>query len=501
MRKRNRGFTLIELMIAIAVLSVMAGVLLQSFVISRRLDSKAKKAEIIQDAAKKTMEGLKGYPFAKLELKSGTGGLLDSVEIAGERYDIEPLQKEGEAEKGGIEKGKSGSEAGKSGIEKGKSGSEAGKSGTKADDSTEAEIIPGDREGYLLKREYRIDETSEKADYLIYAEVDWGKYASQDVTAKESALSVNQYQMPNIADVSSFQNIVCDPQTLNPLVFVPEEPDPDNPDSGSPDPDNPDQDNPDAGTQEYRADKLWTLELLDRVNPDEEEAGMSGGDSEEGADEGTNRESEESFTEDQVSRYLFIDISEDGPEKKKNVIVKATAYYTVEDSTVFESKPEAAGPSKYTDAHQLLSASKRIVVDEQSKKSLNRIYVFLPAQDVLEYNRIFVTADAEETYEFYVVAQAQETFDPGSFGSGSGEYIDIREHGAGTSGEKKIELYTNIESKSTAQKEELVSRYEAQKRLYHLTVTVYEADYRHGLADTDPDPGQELLKLESTKSE
>ena len=67
MEKKDGGFTLIELLIALAVLSIMAGVLLQSFVVSRRMNTKARKDELLLDAAKRTMEELKGYPFEELE--------------------------------------------------------------------------------------------------------------------------------------------------------------------------------------------------------------------------------------------------------------------------------------------------------------------------------------------------------------------------------------------------------------------------------------------------
>lgn len=47
MEKKDGGFTLIELLIALAVLSIMAGVLLQSFVVSRRMNTKARKDELL----------------------------------------------------------------------------------------------------------------------------------------------------------------------------------------------------------------------------------------------------------------------------------------------------------------------------------------------------------------------------------------------------------------------------------------------------------------------
>ena len=75
MEKKDGGFTLIELLIALAVLSIMAGVLLQSFVVSRMMNTKARKDELLLDAAKRTMEELKGYPFEELEkfLAEGEG--------------------------------------------------------------------------------------------------------------------------------------------------------------------------------------------------------------------------------------------------------------------------------------------------------------------------------------------------------------------------------------------------------------------------------------------
>ena len=57
-------------------------------------------------------------------------------------------------------------------------------------------------------------------------------------------------------------------------------------------------------------------------------------------------------------------------------------------------------------------------------------------------------------------------------------------------------IYSNIGGK------EPVSWKDAENRLYHLTVTVYEADYGGtGAENGEPERGREVLKLDSTKSE
>ncbi|MFR2408846.1 MAG: hypothetical protein ACLS70_07185 [[Clostridium] symbiosum] len=58
-------------------------------------------------------------------------------------------------------------------------------------------------------------------------------------------------------------------------------------------------------------------------------------------------------------------------------------------------------------------------------------------------------------------------------------------------------IYTNIGVEN-----EPISYHEPENRLYHLTVTVYEADYS-GTEGTGAEPGRgrEILKLDSTKSE
>ncbi|MEW3562467.1 type II secretion system protein, partial [Enterococcus avium] len=103
MEKKDGGFTLIELLIALAVLSIMAGVLLQSFVVSRRMNTKARKDELLLDAAKRTMEELKGYPFEELEkfLAEGDGTAGGRIMIGNTMYRIERLEEEGAGREAG----------------------------------------------------------------------------------------------------------------------------------------------------------------------------------------------------------------------------------------------------------------------------------------------------------------------------------------------------------------------------------------------------------------
>ena len=103
MEKKDGGFTLIELLIALAVLSIMAGVLLQSFVVSRRMNTKARKDELLLDAAKRTMEELKGYPFEELEkfLAEGEGTAGGRIMIGNTMYRIERLEEEGAGREAG----------------------------------------------------------------------------------------------------------------------------------------------------------------------------------------------------------------------------------------------------------------------------------------------------------------------------------------------------------------------------------------------------------------
>ncbi|MEF9939222.1 MAG: type II secretion system protein [Clostridium sp.] len=383
MMKENRGFTLIELMIAIAVLSVMAAVLFQPFVVGGRIDLKASQEEQIQNAAKKTMEELKGYSLEELDAEAKTNS-SGTVVIAGTEYHYDTL-------------------------------------------ST--------RQGYRLTREYGKD--GKKADYLICAEVDAEKYSAEDSGKSDTSYSINRYQMPNIVDVSSFQNAVIDPAVLT------------------------------------KDDTIHMEELLLKVNPEETEST----DAAAGTGEDASGESEPIYKETDIKKYLQVDLSEtatSGDAGKQKLIVRPRTIYTVDS----EKAPEK------TLLSPLPPYKKQIVVNEKSGNPVNRIYLFLPPNGVVNFEKIYITVNTEKTYEVYVVAASPE-------GRSRSEYILVSCDGTGA-----VELYTNLAE------DKPVSLSEAKKRLYHLTVTVYEADYGNdGGGGSVPKQGNEVLKLESTKSE
>ncbi len=462
MKKKDGGFTLIELLIALAVLSIMAGVLLQSFVISRRMNTKARKDELVLDAAKRTMEELKGYPFEKLETflaaggkTPGTGGDGDSegdeggtVMIGNTIYRVERLE-DGPDPDGGA-----------------KSVGTDGEDGEQTDSGT--------RQGYRLTAEYgRSPAGSGKAAYLICAEADYEKYNSTEDEDREKSYSINQYQMPNIADVSSFQNVVIEPQAL------------------------------------MKDDKSLTSQLLLKVNPDEEGDGEDIKEGEaEGIDSsgGSGSEEETEYTEDDVKRYLWLTVketaaTEDEENEGGTLTVQAQAVYTVDETEGNHYNEE------HTIEVNLESVKKTVVKDEKTGLPANRIYLFLPDDETKYtwtseaakdgngtvesgfpgFEKIYIGYSLDEKVEFFMVAANPDLYKE----SGINNKVTV-EPAEGT----ELLIYSNLDGK------EPVSWKDAEKRLYHLTVTVYEADYGGtGAENGEPERGREVLKLDSTKSE
>lgn len=460
MKKRNGGFTLIELLIALAVLSIMAGVLLQSFVISRRMNTKARKDELVLDAAKRTMEELKGYPFENLETflagGGGTPGEGDgsgnsaggNVVIGNTIYRVERLE-DGSGSDDGTPAGEEGGD--------------------------ENPPSSGSRQGYRLTAEYGRDTSgSGKAAYLICAEADYEKYNSTEDEDQEKSYSINRYQMPNIADVSSFQNVVIEPQAL------------------------------------MKDDKSLTSQLLLKVNPEEEEDGEdSGDDGGEGAAEdsdGSGSEDETVYTEEDVKRYLWLSVKEtaaaDGGNGEAGTLeVQAQAVYTVKETEGNSFSTEESVEASFA------SVKKNVVKDEKTGLPANRVYLFLPdnetkytwtseeAKDGGEaeetgfpgFDRIYIGSSLEEEMELFIVAANPDQYEEDE----TDNKVTV-EPAEGT----ELLIYSNIGGK------EPVSWKDAENRLYHLTVTVYEADYSGTGAETgEPERGREVLKLDSTKSE
>lgn len=460
MKKRNGGFTLIELLIALAVLSIMAGVLLQSFVISRRMNTKARKDELVLDAAKRTMEELKGYPFEKLETFLAGGG-----ETPGEG------DGSGSGDSGNVVIGNTIYRVER--LEDG-SGSDDGTRAGEEDGNEENPPPSGPRQGYRLTAEYGRDASgSGKAAYLICAEADYEKYNSAEDEDREKSYSINRYQMPNIADVSSFQNVVIEPQAL------------------------------------MKDDKSLTSQLLLKVNPDEEEDGEDGA---EGAAEGSDgsggsgSEDETVYTEDDVKRYLWLFVTEEaaadgGDGEAGTLAVQAQAVYTVKETEGNRYNAEESVEASFA------SVKKKVVKDEKTGLPANRVYLFLPdhetkytwtSEEVRDggeaeesgfpgFDKIYISYSLEEEIEFFMVAA-----NPDQYKENETDNKVTVEPAEGT----ELLIYSNIGGK------EPVSWKDAENRLYHLTVTVYEADYGGtGAENGEPERGREVLKLDSTKSE
>lgn len=408
MKKKNGGFTLIELLIAITVLSIMAGVLLQTFVVGGRLNTKARVEERIQDMARKTMEEMKGYSFEAL------GKIAKEASDAG--------------------------------------GKEVSISGT---DYRFAEREDGKWELTALYRRDGKTAGNKKADYLLQVVADRQPYSEEN---DSTVYSVNQFEMPNIADVSSFRNVVLEPEAA------------------------------------FREEELLVEELLVKVNPQEEEDEEDGADNSASADDGNSSADggedsgdgeEELYGEKDIARYLSVHVKEEG----ETLAVDVRLIYTVADSSDALSVPSS--PDFETDLtveKEILNVKKRIVADEKTGDALNRIYLFLPPAP--PYKRLFISGDTdgEKSYEIYVVSHQPDFVKNDIVISSKGETENLME-------EKKtwFSLYTNLEQ------EKPVSFLEAEDRLYHLTVTVYRAVYPEGGEGTEPDPGEELLTLDSTK--
>lgn len=419
MEKNNRGFTLLELMIAIAVLSVMAAMLFQIFILSGGIDRKSRREERLQEIAKQTMEALKGDSFAVFfqetwEAKEGDGADRGTAVIGEISYAFEPLP-----------------------------------SGT----------------GYLLNFEYGGDVASSSSSgkfpqYMIEAKIDWGIYSEvAEENHKDSPYSINRYRMPNIVDVSSFQNVVLDPNTL------------------------------------MQQDALRMGELLLKVNPREGSA-LDG-------EEQASGEEAPVYTEENITRFLHVDLSEkieEGDSESGKMVVRVNAIYTVDPNVRLQPPDQVSDfdrldVSERTVITPLTSIKRKIIRDETTNKTMNRIYLFLPepsAHGGQIFEKLYVTSDTKETYELYVVAAADGLTKAG--------YISVEEKAQAASGkESRVELYTNLQDEGNKQ-DEPISYHEAERRLYHLSVSIYEADYEGAGMGTAPVKGKKVLQLDSTKS-
>lgn len=455
MKEKNGGFTLIELMIALAVLSIMSGVLLQSFVVSRRLNTKAGKEEQLLNAAKQTMEELKGYPLGELEkFLEDTDPDYDTGEDSDVMGSVSEKGIHAERDAGRVS----------AADKKIKIGNTVYRLERLEDIPPESDSSQQARRGYRLITEYGKNPSGDgKAPYIICAEADYEAYNSAEDETLNQSYSINQYKMPNIADVSSFQNAVIDPLTL------------------------------------IKDDAMLTAQLLLKVNPDEEEE-------EENEESGSSEEASavEIYDELDISRRLMISINgttEEGGDGNGILTVQAQTVYTVD-------APETEHPdAELTIEANLALIRKNIVKEEGEERPANRVYLFLPdentryttaTEEVGEgqpyeasgfpgYEMIRIQYLLEEPIEFFLVAASPDQY----------EGI-LRDSVVTTEAAKDSELliYSNIGDR------EPVSYSEAKNRLYHLSVRVYEAIADSaGEEEGEMSMGREVLRLDSTKSE
>ena len=182
--------------------------------------------------------------------------------------------------------------------------------------------------------------------------------------------------------------------------------------------------------------------------------------------------------------------------------VQAQAVYTVKETEGNSYSAEESVEASFA------SVKKNVVKDAKTGLPANRVYLFLPdnetkytwtseeAKDGGEaeesgfpgFDRIYIGSSLEEEMELFIVAANPDQYEEEANQDGKVE-IESAEG-------KELLIYSNINGK------EPVSWKEAENRLYHLTVTVYEADYSGTGAETgEPERGREVLKLDSTKSE
>lgn len=152
--KKQAGFTLIEILVAIAVLSVMTGVLFRVFVVSSRIISRSAADEKAVNFAKDTMEVFKAYPLSDAEKEIAGGNT--KVTVRDEEWDVANEEK-----------------------------------------------------SYVFTRSVERGINS----WFVEVKADYGKYANSE-PGKNSILEANLYGMPRIADVDTIQNSVIAPDML-----------------------------------------------------------------------------------------------------------------------------------------------------------------------------------------------------------------------------------------------------------------------------------------------
>lgn len=180
MKKNHRGFSLIELLIAISVLSIMGGVLLRFFVISHRFNAKARTEEIILDAAERTMEAVKGTSLTQLDTMMQSDTVTSGALSTGKEITLGNMTYQCVAV-------------------------------TETDESGSTTTCYR-----LTSAPQHLGGTSGSGSYITETDIAWSPYGdpSSSAASEDSKANLNQYRSPKITDVSSAQNIVLDYDTL-----------------------------------------------------------------------------------------------------------------------------------------------------------------------------------------------------------------------------------------------------------------------------------------------
>lgn len=95
----NKGFSLVEVLVAVIILALVAGPILMAFVMSARFNARARENQRISTVAESVMEEYKGYSIR--DVRNGAGGYVDTTpggvssfrfdntrSIDGQSYDI-----------------------------------------------------------------------------------------------------------------------------------------------------------------------------------------------------------------------------------------------------------------------------------------------------------------------------------------------------------------------------------------------------------------------------
>lgn len=403
-KRENRGFTLIELIIAIAVLSVISGMFLQLFAVERRFSIRVTRERQVQDAAQRTIEELKGFPFEELEQRlndeTGKDGPEKSLlQIAGIDYQFSLLE------------------------------------------SGQWELTAFfDSDGNPAQ--------AGQADYFLQALID-REYYSSDETG--SVYSVNEVCAPEITNVGSLLNIVLEPDIIT--------------------------------TEE----ELLTSELLLKVNPETDEETETGAEGETITENGEDAEQDTVYDESDIDRYLAVDVSD---HTGGEVTVSVKLIYTVDqEQTALRRgifRPEF--PESLSVEKEILNETRRIALSEKTKKPVNRLYLFLPGEPILERIYIAGTIGQERPYSIYLISQQNGLVKNDLIITEEGQRLVQRDEN-----NEWCSLYTNLEQ------EQPVSYRDSEDRMYRLTVSVYPVLYPQGEVGLEPILGEPLLTLDSVK--